>query len=422
MKVLIATSYLYNANWPEFTRNKTGFGIMLNGIVHSISEYTDVQFISFVITPGRGGLITKHNWSNVIKDLQWKDIVKGIKSSFQYSQSIGRRIRSIYYNVNKGFVRKIIKEFQPDIVHIHGIGYRFLPYIEVCEELSVPYIVTLHGLIGWDDSVSAPQRDKEFEKEFLIRADKESIPVTVISTGMKKRIEEYYLYHEANNIYVVCNGTRIPYKEEMVNQSTTEVIDLRKQFHMQPKEKIVVAIGSVYENKNQIQIVRALATGAIHIPCKVFICGMVSPNSLVQQEIDKNGLQDTIHLLGFVPQHLIANILEQADLNIIASKNEGFGLSIIEAYAHGVPTVTFSDLDAVPDLYNPDTMIKVDSREDIALAGAVEEALKRNWDSELIKNYAKQFSLDHMAKEYVKVYENAKKRHIASHFPSFCRD
>ena len=54
------------------------------------------------------------------------------------------------------------------------------------------------------------------EKDFLIEADQKGLPVTVISSGMKKRTEENYLHHAADNIMEICNGTRIPYDEELI--------------------------------------------------------------------------------------------------------------------------------------------------------------------------------------------------------------
>ena len=40
----------------------------------------------------------------------------------------------------------------------------------------------------------------------------------------------------------------------------------------------------------------------------------------------------------------------------------GFGLPIVEGYMHGVPCVTFEDLDATQDLYYPEAMLKVKDR------------------------------------------------------------
>ena len=97
---------------------------------------------------------------------------------------------------------------KPDIVHIHGIGTITESYIRICEEMKVRYTVTLHGLIGLNDSVSAPVYEKQIERDFLIKAEKNNIPISVISSGMKARIEENYLGKKANNITVITNGTK----------------------------------------------------------------------------------------------------------------------------------------------------------------------------------------------------------------------
>lgn len=398
MKVLIATTYIYKKEWPEFTRNRTGFGIMVNDIFESISEEAEAYLASQVITEGHGNVL-KHTWGDVFGNARLRDWGKGFKYFFGYPQGIKGRIKYFYYGLNAGSIRKTIRMINPDVVHIQGIGVQIKPYIDVCEEEGLPYIVTLHGLIGLDDTVRATSWDKQMEKDFLLEADKKCIPVTVISTGMKRRIEENYLGHEAKNITVVCNGTRIPYDEKMIR---LESLDLRKEFDLKQDEKIIVTIGSVCERKNQIQIVRALAK--VKTPCRVFFCGADTTNGEVQKAINETGLTGRIHLLGFLPREKVDQILDQADLNVVASKDEGFGLSIIEAYSHGIPTVTFADLDAVPDLFSEQAMVKVMERNDTALTAGIEEGLERDWDRTWIKEYAKSFSLQKIAEQYKSEY------------------
>lgn len=412
MKVIIAAPYLYNPDWPEFTRNNTGFGIMLWDIVDSVSKNINVNFISHVITRGHGEIISRHSWNDVLLNIRLRDLWAGLSNFFKYPQTVKNRARYVYYWVNKGFVRKKIRDYKPDVVHIHGIDKSLMPYIEVCDELKVPYIATLHGLIGLDDSVNAPKWDKDLERTFLIEADKKNIPVTVISTGIKKRIERNYLHHEAKNITVICNGTRIPCKPF---ENSQHLLDLRSAYHINENVKLVVAIGSICERKNQIQIVRAFASGLIKTPCHLFLCGTDSTNGEIQKLIDRSGLKSNISILGFVPQKLISVILDQVDLNIVASKDEGFGLSIIEAFSHGVPSVAFSDLDAIPDLFSNNSMVKVDGRSDQDLALAIEKALNGCWDSVEIKEHSKKFDLEKMGKTYIAHYYNVLQNHRSNH-------
>ncbi len=403
MKVLIATPYIYKQDWPEFTRNRTGFGIMVNDIFESISKDLDVYLLSHVITEGHEKVL-RHTWGNVFGGAKIKDWGKGFKYFFRYNQGIKGRIRYFYYALNSGSVRKTIKTINPDVVHIQGIGIQTKPFIDVCEEEGIPYIVTLHGLIGLDKTINAAAWDKKLEKEFLIEADRKNIPVTVISTGMKSRIENSYLHHEAKNIAVICNGTRIPYIEDLIN---VDKIDLCKKYHL-TDEKIIVVIGSVCDRKNQIQIVRAI--GKVKTPCRVFLCGADASHGGVQDEIDRNGLSNRIHILGFLPSEKVEQVLKQSDLNLVASKDEGYGLSIIEAYGQGVPTVTYADLDAVPDLYDERSMIKVEERSDEALAEGIEKGLNKQWNRAWIKEYAKGFSLDVFAEQYKLEYQQVLNR------------
>ena len=400
MKVLIATTYIYKKDWPEFTRNRTGFGIMVNDIFESVSEEADTYLLSQVITEGHGKVL-RHTWRDVLCSARLKDWGKGFRYFFGYQQGMKKRIKYFYYALNSGSIRKAIRTIKPDVVHIQGIGAQIKPFIEICEEENVPYIVTLHGLIGFDNTVLASVWDKQMEKDFLIEADEKGIPVTVISTGMKRRIEKNYLGHEAKNITVVCNGTKIQYDEKLIDLDATP---LRKEFGL-TDEKIIVAIGSLCERKNQIQIVRALKK--VKTPCHLFLCGADTMAGEVQRSVDDQGMSDKVHLLGFLTHKKVDQILEQANLNVIASKDEGFGLSIIEGYSHGVPTVTFSDLDAVPDLFDNQAMVKVEGRSDDELATGIEEGLNKQWDRSWIREYAKSFSIAKMAEQYIKVYSQS---------------
>ena len=98
-------------------------------------------------------------------------------------------------------------------------------------------------------------------------------------------------------------------------------------------------------------------------------------------------------------------LLNTAKLNILASKDEGFGISMIEAFAHGVPSVTFSDLDAIEDIYNPQAMLLCSTRKTEDLAETICSAMNKEWSQEEIVNHAMTFSLQNMALKYMSAYE-----------------
>ena len=311
------------------------------------------------------------------------------------------RLRYACYCINKGEFRNAIHRLKPDIVHIHGIGLTTKVFIEVCEEINIPYIVTLHGLIGMNDSVTAESWNKEYEKDFLIDSEKRNIPVSVISTGIKRRIEANYLGTESHSIEVITNGTHI----SKVNGNP--MINYRKKYMIPDSAKIAIVVGNICPRKNQIQVVEAI----YNLPVQkrenlfVFMCGTDFTNGEVLSRIVELGLEKKIIMLGFVPREQMEDVYRQADINIVASVDEGFGLSIVEAYKFGIPTVTFSDLDAVEDLYHENAMIKCEKRNSQCLADGINLAMEKKWDSEFIVFLSEEFSITKMAEKYLRQYD-----------------
>ena len=95
-------------------------------------------------------------------------------------------------------------------------------------------------------------------------------------------------------------------------------------------------------------------------------------------QIEARGLGDVVIAHGFVPEEVKAALVARADLHLSTSQGEGWGLSVIEAAALGVPTVAY-DVDGLRDaVRDGETGWLVRSGED--LTGTVERALKERAD------------------------------------------
>lgn len=402
MKILFLSRYIYDESIPEFTVNKTGFGMMVKDIANSVSEENEVLVLTRVITTGKligNNYILSHKWSDILKCFSVKLFLKGIIKAFGSRESLKNKFKVIYFNLDSGYTKKIIKEFKPDIIHIHGIDESSKLHIDVCDELNIPYIVTLHGLIGLNESVTASDYNKLLEKSFLQESERRNIPITVISTGIKKRIVKYYGLKHGDNICIIENGTKISY-ELACN------LNIREKHNISQERKIIICIGNISELKNQAQIVEAYnkANESFKNKTALLFLGNDRLNGRLQKRVKELALSNNIFFCGFVDRDNIQSYIKQSDLNVVASMDEGFGLSMIECFVHGVPTVTFSDLDAIEDIYNEDAMLLVRERSDEALAKGLEMALQIEWDKEWIKEYSKQFSLEKMTDRYQEVY------------------
>lgn len=430
MKVMIIAPYIYDDNMIEFTKNKTGFGLMVQNIVGSVAELENVVLLTRVITKGKNEKkfkILSHTWGQFFSNAKLKDWLIGIKAFFANGVTVKDKARHVFYEVDGGYVRKQIQKEKPDIVHIHGIGTITESYIRICEEMKVRYTVTLHGLIGLNDSVSAPAYEKQIERDFLIKAEKNNIPVSVISSGMKARIEEKYLGKKANNITVITNGTK------KSNENDTKFIreegtltqekfqeyysDCLKQNDLYPKlndtyaylqyskkngKKILFFVGNITKNKNQMQAVEILKNTKVFKNTLLVLWGREVDNGEVRRKIVEYQLHKNVILGGFNDQMDI--FWKFCDINLFLSLNDGFGLPIVEGYMHGVPCVTFEDLDATQDLYYPEAMLKVKDRSIESVANALRTSLDKNWNHEEIAEIGNMFSIDSMSEKYVNWY------------------
>ena len=431
MKVMIIAPYIYDDNIIEFTKNKTGFGIMVQNIVSSVAELENVVLLTRVITKGKNEKnfkILSHTWGQFFSNAKLKDWLIGIKTFFANGVTVKDKARHVFYEVDGGYVRKQIQKEKPDIVHIHGIGTITESYIRICEEMKVRYTVTLHGLIGLNDSVSAPAYEKQIERDFLIKAEKNNIPISVISSGMKARIEEKYLGKKANNITVITNGTKksdendtkfIREEGTLTQEKFQEYYsDCLKQNDLYPKlsdtyaylqyskkngKKILFFVGNITKNKNQMQAVEILKNTKVFENILLVLWGREVDNGEVRKKIAEYQLHKNVILGGFNDRMDI--FWKFCDVNLFLSLNDGFGLPIVEGYMHGVPCVTFEDLDATQDLYYPEAMLKVKDRSNESVTDTLKIALDKNWKYEEIIEIGNMFSIDIMSEKYVNWYK-----------------
>ena len=431
MKIMIIAPYIYDDNIIEFTKNKTGFGIMVQNIVSSVAELENVVLLTRVITKGKNEKnfkILSHTWGQFFSNAKLKDWLIGIKAFFANGVTVKDRARHVFYEVDGGYVRKQIQKEKPDIVHIHGIGTITESYIRICEEMKVRYTVTLHGLIGLNDSVSAPAYEKQIERDFLIKAEKNNIPISVISSGMKARIEENYLGKKANNITVITNGTKkndendtkfIREEGTLTQEKFQEYYsDCLKQNDLYPKlsdtyaylqyskkngKKILFFVGNITKNKNQMQAVEILKNTKVFENTLLVLWGREVDNGEVRKKIVEYQLHKNVILGGFNDRMDI--FWKFCDVNLFLSLNDGFGLPIVEGYMHGVPCVTFEDLDATQDLYYPEAMLKVKDRSNESVTDTLKIALDKNWKYEEIIEIGNMFSIDIMSEKYVNWYK-----------------
>jgi glycosyltransferase involved in cell wall biosynthesis len=83
---------------------------------------------------------------------------------------------------------------------------------------------------------------------------------------------------------------------------------------------------------------------------RLLIGGSGSLANRLREEIDHRGLQETVYLLGRIPDERLANCYAAADCFVLPTRAlECFGLIILEAYASGIPVIA-TPVGAIPEL------------------------------------------------------------------------
>jgi glycosyltransferase involved in cell wall biosynthesis len=139
----------------------------------------------------------------------------------------------------------------------------------------------------------------------------------------------------------------------------------------------LLAVGSVVPRKGYEVLVEALARLG-NRPWSLMIVGAMdrAPDYVrsLRARIDEAGLSDRIRFTGALPDHALPSLYDKADIFVLASHFEGYGMVLTEALAHGLPIVSTTGGAAAKTL--PDAAaLKVPARDPAALAEALASLL-----------------------------------------------
>ncbi|MFF5209419.1 glycosyltransferase family 4 protein [Streptosporangium sp. NPDC000396] len=109
-----------------------------------------------------------------------------------------------------------------------------------------------------------------------------------------------------------------------------------------PGDPAVVYLGRLVGHKRIERVVDLAAElGESHPGLHVHVVGRGPETEALAARADGLGVADRVHLHGFLSEPAKNAVLGSALLNVTASEFEGWGLTVIEAAAFGVPTVAY---------------------------------------------------------------------------------
>jgi len=135
----------------------------------------------------------------------------------------------------------------------------------------------------------------------------------------------------------------------------------------------VLSVGAVVPRKGYDVLVASLATLS-ELPWHLSIAGNLRADpgtaAALEKDIARFRLGARITLFGAVPQTRLAELYANADVFVLASRFEGYGIAYAEAIARGLPVIG-TTAGAIPDTVPADAGILVSPNDELALARAL---------------------------------------------------
>ena len=222
----------------------------------------------------------------------------------------------------------VVKNAHIDVLHVHyAIPHAYAAYMAkkmlMDEGIQIPIVTTLHGtditLVG-----SHP-----FYRPAVTFSINHSDRVTAVSQSLKQ--DTIRLFDIKTNIEVVPNFIDIE-KIDSVGKPCERTLLAEKE------EKILTHISNFRPLKRIMDVISIFERLNSEISCRLMMVGEGPEKIKALDYVEKKGLSDKILFLG--NSNEIDKILCYSDLFLLPSEKESFGLSALEAMAHGVPVIS----------------------------------------------------------------------------------
>lgn len=305
----------------------SGAGIFVDRIV---SELKKRGHSILIIAPSR-----THKYETYIK--------KGIKIFGLPSlpSLLHKYIRIAFPFFFKKSIRKLIKDFKPDIIHLQSPFPIVRTVLSIAEQLHIPTIGTNHflpeNLVHY---LYIPKfTNKRFWKNYyncLQRLDILTTPtMTAVnflkSMGIKKEI------------YPISNGVDL----RMFNPKNNGAY-LKKRFAI-PNRPVLLYLGRIDKEKKVDIILKALPLVIKNMNAHLVIAGKGTEMELLKNLAKSLNIKKFVTFTGYIPKKDLPNIYLIADCFVIASIAELQSIVTMEAMASGLPIIAAKAM-AIPEL------------------------------------------------------------------------
>ncbi|HZV73948.1 MAG TPA: glycosyltransferase family 4 protein [Conexibacter sp.] len=240
---------------------------------------------------------------------------------------------------------------------------------ELARRLGCPWVVTIHATEygrhqGWVDK--HPQSHIHgVETWMATNAD----AVITCSHYMRDHVADIYGLDEGR-VAVIPNGI------DPLDLQPVEDLDALRARFAAPHERLVLLVGRLVYEKG-FQIALEALPGVIERlgDVRFLVAGSGTAEAELREQADALGLAEHGTFLGWIGDDVLHSLYRIADLTVVPSIYEPFGLVALEAMASGCPCIV-ADTGGLREVVpNEQVGLRFESRDPVSLAGMMERVL-----------------------------------------------
>jgi N-acetyl-alpha-D-glucosaminyl L-malate synthase BshA len=220
---------------------------------------------------------------------------------------------------------EVSRHHRLDLMHVHYAVPNAVSAVlarQILAPQPLPVVTTLHGtditLVGNDPNYLETTRFGIVESDAVTTVSDDLRRTTVSQLGVQKKID------------VVPNFID-PARFEQVRGTPGA------RRWAQPGEHVLMHISNFRPVKRVLDVVEVFERVRQEVPCRLILVGDGPDRGKIEQQCRERRICDTLTFVGPLP--MIEEVLTGADLFLLPSETESFGLAALEAMACEVPVI-----------------------------------------------------------------------------------
>ena len=193
----------------------------------------------------------------------------------------------------------------------------------------------------------------------------------------------------------------------VIPPGTDAVVSLHPRRMSRSEVPRIVCVGRLVVHKGTSSIVEAMPAVLQRYPnLELHLVGDGPEREVLVDLVSKLELEDSVVIHGAVSMHDRDQLMRSAWLSVNASEGEGWGLSVVEANAHGVPVLAFRRPGLRDSIRDSETGWLIDDGMDLAAAiirsvASVADEAAAEEIGQLARQWASQFTWEEMTLQYL---------------------